>query len=89
MSFASRADSVFFFTCLASKIFRQFYGVECSLLGKSGDRASKASVKFTTTQRQTDMGKKKQVRKFGEVKRMLNPKDTRLYVHFCQKIAWI
>lgn len=26
------------------------------------------------------MGKKKQVRKFGEVKRLLNPKDTRLYV---------
>lgn len=35
------------------------------------------------------MGKKKQVRKFGEVKRMLNPKDTRLYVLSYQKIAWI
>lgn len=26
------------------------------------------------------MGKKKQVRKFGEVKRLLNPNDNRLYV---------
>lgn len=28
------------------------------------------------------MGKKRQVRKFGEVKRLLNPKDNRMYVDF-------
>ena len=88
-SFVSRADSAFFFTCLASKIFRQFYRVESSLLGKSGVRANNVSVKFPTIQRQKDMGKKKQVRKFGEVKRMLNPKDTRLYVLSYRKIACI